>query len=57
MPVILFGTEHWKRLVDWEYLSEMGLIAPKDLDLLTFCDTAEDAWSAITHFYAEQGMA
>ncbi len=53
MPVILFGTEHWKRLIDWEYLAEMGLIAPKDLDLLTFCDTAEDAWAAICNFHAE----
>lgn len=54
MPVILFGSEHWKRLVDWEYLAEMGLISPKDLDLLTFCDTAEEAWAAISEFYAEQ---
>jgi len=52
MPVILFGTDHWKRVVDWEYLSEMGLIAEKDLELLTFCDTAEDAWTAIGEFYA-----
>lgn len=54
MPVILFGTEHWKRVVDWEYLAELGLIAAKDLDLITFCDKAEDAWSAIAAFYAEQ---
>lgn len=52
MPVVLFGTAHWKRIVDWDYLAECGLISPKDLDLLTFCDTAEDAWKAITAFYA-----
>jgi len=54
MPVILFGTEHWKRVVDWDYLAEMGLIDRKDLDMLTFCDTADDAWAAIGEFYAEQ---
>jgi uncharacterized protein (TIGR00730 family) len=52
MPVILFGTEHWKRLVDWDYLAECGLIGPKDLDLITFCDKAEEAWDVITAFYA-----
>ena len=52
MPVILFGTKHWKRLIDWDYLAECGVISPKDLDLLTFCDTAEDAWKTITDFYA-----
>ena len=51
MPVILFGSEHWKRLIDWEYLAECGLIGPKDIDLLTFCDRAEDAWKTITDYY------
>ncbi len=51
MPVILFGTEHWKRLIDWEYLAECRLISPKDLDLITFCDTAEEAWETITNYY------
>lgn len=52
MPVILVGTEHWKRLIDWDYLVECGVIHPKDMDLLTFCDTAEEAWKTITDFYA-----
>ncbi len=51
MPVILFGAEHWKRIVDWEYMAEYGLINPKDLDLITFCDTAEEAWATIGAFY------
>jgi len=53
MPVILFGSEHWKRLIDWDYLAECDLIGPNDLDLMTFCNTAEEAWAAITAFYAE----
>jgi uncharacterized protein (TIGR00730 family) len=52
MPIILFGTDHWKRLIDWDYLAEYGLISPDDLNLLTFCDAAEDAWKTITDFYA-----
>jgi len=52
MPIILFGTDHWKRLIDWEYLAECGVISPNDLDLLTFCDTAEEAWKTIADFYA-----
>ena len=51
MPVVLVGSKHWKRLIDWDYLAECGLIGPKDLDLITFCDTAEEAWAAITSFY------
>jgi len=51
MPVVLVGSEHWKRVVDWDYLAECGLIGPNDLNLITFCDTAEEAWKAITSFY------
>jgi uncharacterized protein (TIGR00730 family) len=53
MTVVLFGTEHWKRLIDWDYLAECALISPEDLDLIQFCDRAEDAWDAIGRFYAE----
>jgi predicted Rossmann-fold nucleotide-binding protein len=38
--------------VDWEYLAECGLISPDDLEIITFCDTAEEAWTMITDFYA-----
>jgi len=52
MPVILFDEAHWKKLVNWEYLAECGLISPDDLELLYFCDKAEDAWKVITDYYA-----
>ncbi|QBG47893.1 TIGR00730 family Rossman fold protein [Verrucomicrobia bacterium S94] len=51
MPVILFDSRHWKKLVNWDYLAECGLISPKDLDIITFCDKAEEAWEVITAFY------
>jgi uncharacterized protein (TIGR00730 family) len=52
MPVILFGTAHWKKMVNWEYMAECGLISPADLDLINFCDTAEEVWKIITDRYA-----
>lgn len=52
IPVILFGSEFWKRMVDWDHLAELGLIARDDLNLITFCDTADDAWVAIGEFHS-----
>lgn len=57
MPVILFGEKHWKRVVDWAYLAECGLIGANDLDRITFCDTAEKAWAIISGFYASAQQA
>ncbi|WP_038554454.1 LOG family protein [Synechococcus sp. KORDI-52] len=47
MPIVLFGTDFWTKLVDFEVLAEMGLIADDDLDLIHFSDTAEEAWEFI----------
>ncbi|MCK5933464.1 MAG: LOG family protein [Fulvimarina manganoxydans] len=51
IPVILFHREFWQRVLDIEALAELGTIAPGDLDLLTYAETAEDGWEAIRAFY------
>ncbi len=51
VPVILFGHEFWNNAINIAYLAEQGTISPTDIDLLTFVDTAEDAWKAIQEFY------
>jgi predicted Rossmann-fold nucleotide-binding protein len=50
LPIVLFGEEFWNRVVDWDYLVDEGTIAPKDLDVFTICDTADEAWEFICHF-------
>ena len=47
MPIVLFGSEFWRRLVDFDYLAETGLISDDDLDLIHFSDSAEEAWDFI----------
>ena len=47
MPIVLFGTDFWNKLVDFDYLAEAGLISDDDLDLIHFSDTAEEAWDFI----------
>lgn len=51
VPIVLFGTEHWKRLIDLDMLVEEGMISPGDIDLFQYVDTPEDAWRVIKGFY------
>lgn len=51
VPIVLFGTDYWKRLVNFNVLVEEGAISPKDLKLVTYVDTPEAAWEAIRLFY------
>ena len=52
VPIILFGTDYWKRLINMDVLVEEGTISPEDLKLMTYVDTPQDAWDAIRMFYA-----
>ncbi|MCK6416695.1 MAG: TIGR00730 family Rossman fold protein [Giesbergeria sp.] len=51
VPVILFGTEFWKRLIDFEFLVEQGTISAADLRLFHRTDDPQDAWDRIRGFY------
>jgi hypothetical protein len=51
VPIILFGTDYWKRLFNMDVLIEEGTISPEDVDLFTYVDDPESAWNAIRTFY------
>jgi hypothetical protein len=51
IPVILFGRDYWDRLVDWEMFVEEGTISPEDIELISYAETAQEAWELVTRFY------
>ncbi len=51
VPIVLFGTAHWKRLIDLDYLVELGTISQSDLSLYTYADDPVVAWQKIQSFY------
>ncbi len=53
MPVIMFGGEFWKRVVDFDALAAEGVISAKDIELMTFVESAEEAWQVVQDFYAK----
>ena len=54
LPVLLFGEAFWRGVVNFEALQTAGTIAPGDLDLFRFVETADEAWDLIV---AEQALA
>lgn len=46
-PVVLFDKAYWSKIINFEGLIEAGMIAPQDLDLFCYADTAEEVWSAL----------
>jgi uncharacterized protein (TIGR00730 family) len=50
-PILLFGREFWTRLIDFELLIDTGMIAPEDVNLFHFVETAEEAWALLAAQY------
>ncbi|MCR9248591.1 MAG: TIGR00730 family Rossman fold protein [bacterium] len=54
IPVVLFGRDYWDRLINWDVFVEEGTISPKDLELISYAETAEECWRHIDEFYREK---
>jgi len=52
IPILVFGKEEfWDRVFDFDALALEGTISPHDLDLITWCETAEEAWAEVCRVY------
>lgn len=48
LPIVLYGSKFWKKVLNFEYLAEMGLIEPQDMNLYYYADTPREAFDFIT---------
>lgn len=51
VPIILFGTEYWKKLIDFDLMVAEGTISKEDLSFFTYTDDPQVAWNTIKTFY------
>ena len=51
VPIVLFGTDYWKRLINFDVMVEEGTISEEDLALFHFADEPLQAWQQIQAFY------
>jgi len=47
IPVLLYGSEHWKETVNFDGLVRCGMIDAGDLDLFRFVDAPQDAFQLL----------
>jgi hypothetical protein len=56
IPVLLYGKDFWQRVVNFDALVEEGVISAKDLDIFTYCETAEEGWECVQRFYQDRSL-
>jgi hypothetical protein len=44
MPVVLYGTEYWNEVINWDALVRWGMISSEDLSLFRFFDEVDPAF-------------
>src|ERR1700723_746941 len=42
--VVIYGSEYWKKILNFEAMSDAGVISPEDLELFKFCDSPEESF-------------
>ena len=44
MPIIVYGTEYWNQILNFDALVETGTISEEDLDIFRFFDDVDSAF-------------
>ncbi len=51
VPILLFGKEYWKKIINFEVMAEEGVISDEDLSYFSFVESAEQGLNVINDFY------
>ncbi len=55
LPVILFGEEYWRKIINFQQMVNEGTIDEDDINLFVYADKAKDAWNYIKLHYQAKG--
>jgi len=48
VPVVIYDSDFWKNVVNFDYLVEKGTVSEEDMDLFHFSDSIDDAFNYLT---------
>lgn len=57
LPILLFGKDYWRRLIDFDLLLEEGMLSADDLKLFHYVDNAKEAWELIYEHALQRDQA
>jgi uncharacterized protein (TIGR00730 family) len=51
IPILMYGTDYWTRVIDLDTLADEGVIADEHVRLVRYADSPEEAWKIIVEFH------
>ena len=56
LPVVLYGSDYWDRVLDFDVLAEYGTINEDDIDLFFRTDSIDEAYDFVTSELVEHAL-
>jgi len=57
LPLVLYGSEYWNKVVNFDALVEFGTINAEDRKLFTLCDSVDEAFDHLTSALTTYGLS
>ena len=57
MPIVLFGTQYWKEVIDFDALVRHGTISPEDVNLVYRTDSVDEAFDWVVAQLTKHALA
>lgn len=57
LPLVLYGSEYWNKVIDFDALVEFGTINPEDLALFRICDSVDEAFDYLAAELTTYGLS
>ena len=56
MPIVVFGAEYWRKVIDFDALAHYGTINARDIELMRFTDSVDEAYDWIVKHLTEHAL-
>ncbi len=53
IPIILYGSEYWKKVIDFQFLADEAVVRDEHLELIQYADSPQKAWDQIVAFHEQ----
>ncbi len=53
IPIIMYGREYWRQVIDFQFLADEGTIEDVHLELINYADSPKEAWRQIREFHRQ----
>jgi uncharacterized protein (TIGR00730 family) len=54
MAVLIYGTDYWSKILDFQAMADYGMVSRKDLELFQFADSPQEAFKKLRDFLTKQ---